>query len=144
MIMARAAAKPHLHSVISGRVVSPGGRPVNARLLLTKRFRTPLGRGNPSGRRFVVERLSTSMRSGRNGGFVWHVNPSTRPIVASEGGRESYTLKVASRAGCRSFHVRVGRGQRVSLGTIRLENLCAAAISEGAARDPLPLPRRNS
>jgi hypothetical protein len=88
----------------------------------------------------VIERLATSMRSGQNGGFVWHVNASTRPIVASEGGRESYTLKVASRAGCRSLHVRVGRGQRVSLGTIRLENLCAAAISEGAASAPLPLP----
>jgi hypothetical protein len=144
MIMGRAAANPRLHGVISGRVVSPGGRPVNARLLLTKRFRTPLGRGNPSGMRFVVERLATSLRTGRHGGFVWHVNPSTRPVVASDGRRESYTLKIASRSGCRSVHVRVGRGERVSLGTIRLENLCAASISEGAASDPLRLPRRNS
>ena len=64
MIMARAAATPRLHGVISGRVVSPSGRPVNARLRLTKRFRTPLGRGNPSGRRFVVERLATPCRPG--------------------------------------------------------------------------------
>jgi hypothetical protein len=140
MIMARAAANSHLHGVISGRVVSPRGRPVNARLRLTKRFKTPLGRRNPSGRRFVVERLATSMQSGRNGGFVWHVNPSTRPIVASKGPRESYTLEVASRAGCRSLHVRVGRGQRVSLGPIRLDDPCPASLTEIAESDPLPLP----
>ena len=88
----------------------------------------------------MVERLATSMRTGHRGGFEWHVNPSTRPIVASEGGRESYTLKVVSRTGCKTLRVRVGRGESVSLGTIRVENLCAASLSGDAASDPLPLP----
>jgi zinc carboxypeptidase len=144
MIMARAAANPHLHGVISGRIVGPGGQPATAKLRLTKRFRTPLGHGNPSGRRFVVERLVTSMRSGRNGGFLWHVNPSTRPIVASEGGGESYTLVVVARTGCRTLRVRVGRGERVRLGTIRLDGLCAASLTEVAESDQLPLPRQSS
>jgi Zinc carboxypeptidase len=138
MIMARAAANPHLHGVISGRVVSPEGRPVRAKLLLTKRFRTPLGRGNPSGRRFVVERLAASMRSGRNGSFVWHVNPSTRPIVA--GGRESYTLTIASRAGCRTLDATLDRGERLNLGPIRLRNVCRVRVDKVGEADPLPLP----
>jgi hypothetical protein len=95
MTMARAAADPDLHAVISGRVVGPGGRPVGARLSLTKRFRTPLGHGNPTGKKFVVEKLATAMRARRSGGFVWHVNPSTRPIVLSRRERQGVGLTPA-------------------------------------------------
>jgi hypothetical protein len=141
MIMARAAADPDLHSVVTGRVVGSGGQPVDVRLLLTKRFKTPLGDGNPTGKSFVVERLGTAMRSGRDGRFVWHVNPSTRPIALSKGGSESYTLTIASKVGCRSLPVRVDRGIRVNLGTIRLEGVCLVSLTERAELDPLPLPR---
>jgi hypothetical protein len=140
MTMARAAADPDLHAVISGRVVGPGGRPVGARLFLTKRFRTPLGHGNPTGQRFVVEKLATAMRARRGDGFVWHVNPSTRPIVLSRGRRESYTLTFASRAGCRSLLVSVDRGQRVKLGPIRLRDVCPVSRRRVVEGDPLPLP----
>jgi hypothetical protein len=131
MIMAHAAADPDLHSVISGRVVDRGGRPVAARLFLTKRFRTPLGHGNPSGKKFIVEKLATGMQTRRSGAFVWHVNPSTRPTVLSNGRRESYTLTLASRVGCRTLHVRVGREGRVNLGAIRLSDVCRASITKG-------------
>jgi hypothetical protein len=140
MIMARAAADPDLHSVISGRVVDRDGRAVGARLFLTKRFRTPLGHGNPTGKRFIVEKLATGMQTRRNGAFVWHVNPSTRPIVLSNRGSESYTLTLASRAGCRTLSVRVDRGERLNLGPIRLDDVCRVSISEVLEADPLPLP----
>jgi hypothetical protein len=139
-IMARAAADPDRHSVISGRVVDRGGRAVGARLFLTKHFRTPLGHGNPTGKRFIVERLATGMQTRRNGAFVWHVNPSTRPIVLSNGRRESYTLTLASRAGCRRLRVKVDRGERLNLGRIRLDDVCRGSISEVVEADPLPLP----
>ncbi|MGH2818771.1 MAG: M14 family zinc carboxypeptidase [Actinomycetota bacterium] len=140
MIMARTAADPDLHSVISGRVVDRRGRSVGARLFLTKRFRTPLGRGNPTGERFIVEKLATAMRAGRNGNFGWHVNPSTRPIASSKGGRESYTLTLVSRAGCRTLHVKVDRGERLNLGPIRLSDVCRGSLGKVVEGDPLPLP----
>jgi hypothetical protein len=73
------AANPARHSVISG--IGPQG----AVLRLYKTVLTPTSQENPDGtRRSVVDRLSTKIWLLPQR-FEWHVNPSTRPLVAPSG-----------------------------------------------------------
>ena len=54
-----------------------------------------------------------------DGGFAWHVNPSTRPAVAFAGGKEYYLLTVTAPNGVGvSRRLVVKRGQRIDLGTL--------------------------
>ncbi|HVE99547.1 MAG TPA: M14 family zinc carboxypeptidase [Mycobacteriales bacterium] len=119
--MATAAADPRHHSVISGRVVDRGGRPVQAQVSAVKRFDNPLWPDNPSGKETAPHVINTLTRTGANGAFVWHVNPSTRPAVQAAGRTEAYTVTISA-PGLRPVTKRVvvRRGQRVDLGTIRL------------------------
>ena len=62
---------------------------------------------------------STRRRSCRPAGASrWHVNPSTRPYVRRDGGREAWTLTCETPAGqvLESVAVTVDRGQRATLG----------------------------
>ncbi|MFN2526846.1 MAG: M14 family metallopeptidase [Actinomycetota bacterium] len=119
-IGAEAAAQPRHHGVLSGRVVDAAGRPVQATLTLTKKFKTPLGADNGTGEGFLQEKLQTRLVTDERGRFLWHVNPSTRPTVVAKNGRETYTLLVRAEGGATSLKIYVVRGRRLNLGTIRL------------------------
>jgi hypothetical protein len=114
--MAEVAADAHYHSVLTGRVVD-GSRPAKATLTLSKEFKTPLSEGNPIGEKFVVEKVNMTLDTKPNGSFEWHVGPSTRPYVK---GTEAYTLTIKAGNSKKSLQVRVKRGQRLNLGTIKL------------------------
>jgi hypothetical protein len=106
------AANPKYHSVLTGKVA--GG---NAKLTLTKTFKTPLSPGNPLGEEFVTEKLKISIPTERNGSFEWHVGPSDRPYEKKS---ESYTLTITAGGKTKTMSVHVERGQKVNLGTIKL------------------------
>ncbi|MBT2675853.1 carboxypeptidase [Streptomyces sp. ISL-14] len=63
------AVDPAAHSVITGKA------PAGATLRLKKTFATPTWSGT------IADSLDTTMTVGAGGGFTWHVNPSTRPVV---------------------------------------------------------------
>ena len=78
LIAQRNTANPKRHSVIAGRA------PAGVTLRISKSFRTPTSVGT----RFR-DRLQSVLEVPASGRFVWHVNPSTRPLVAkSKGKRE--------------------------------------------------------
>jgi hypothetical protein len=111
-IMFDIAANPKYHSVLTGKVA--GG---NAKLTLSKTFKTPLSPGNPLGKEFVTEKLKMSIPTERNGSFEWHVGPSDRPY---EKKAESYTLTITAGGKTKTMQVHVERGQKLNLGTIKL------------------------
>lgn len=110
------------HGILSGRAVDRRGRAVKASLTLTKTFDTLLwakGEGNPLGQRAYQETIATAMTTGADGRFSWHVNPSTRPIVAAAKKTESYLLTVTGPDGVGiSRRLVVKRGQRIDLGDV--------------------------
>lgn len=111
-ILHEAAAAPRYHSVLKGRVA--GGR---AKLEITKSFKTPLSPGNPVGKPAVKERLRWKTSTRRNGPFVWHVTPSSRPYEKKS---ETYKLEITSGKQSKTIRVKVDRNQVKNLGTIRL------------------------
>ena len=111
-IMLGIAADTTYHSVLTGKVA--GG---NAKLTLSKTFKTPLSPGNPIGQEFVTEKLKISIPTERNGSFEWHVGPSDRPY---EKKAESYTLTITAGGKTKTMKVHVERDQKVNLGTIKL------------------------
>jgi hypothetical protein len=119
-IMAQASAKTRWHSVIKGRVVDGSGRPLRkAHVTITKTFKTPLWPGNPSGKKSITERFEASIPVRRDGTFVWHVNPSTRPVVKK--GKESYRFAVMLQ--CNYGYVKnlvIDRGEVRNLGRLRI------------------------
>lgn len=120
MLGAKAAVRPAWNSRITGRVVDRRGRGVNARLKIVKRFSSPQWPDNSAGIEEVDEVQQVTMRTTGNGRFTWYVAPSTRPHMRAEGKTETYTLTVSAGGLKRRIPVRVGRGGRVDLGTIRL------------------------
>ncbi len=60
------------HAVLKGRA------PAGATLRLRKQFATPTWEGS------YRDALDTSMKVGRKGRYTWHVNQSTRPVVADK------------------------------------------------------------
>jgi hypothetical protein len=88
------------HSVLAGRA------PAGAVLRLKKTFQTPTFSGSTFG-----DTLDSTIQAGSNGLFEWHVNPSTRPLVAKASGRAptgtpSAPIQFASRGGttpCATF-----------------------------------------
>jgi hypothetical protein len=115
-ILAEVAADPKYHSVLTGRV-TVDGKPSAAQLTLTKKMKTPLSKGNPIGKDFVVEKLNVPLEVGADGTFEWHVSPSFRPF---EKGFESFTLVIKAGGNTKTITVRADRGQRIDLGTIDL------------------------
>jgi hypothetical protein len=106
--------------VVKGRILNSDGHPYrSARIVIEKTFKTPLWPGNPSGKKSITERFKASIPVRRDGTFVWHVNPSTRPIVRN--GKESYKLSVM--LSCNYGYVRklvIDRGDVVNIGSIRI------------------------
>jgi hypothetical protein len=98
------AADPAGHAVLTG-TTEPG-----AILRLTKTFSTTTQVGIN-----VPDRLDTIMQVPASGEFEWHVNPSTRPLLAIEGKRESWTLTCEYPAGTvrKSQPIFAGRGERL-------------------------------
>ena len=108
MVMHRVSANPKYHSVLRGRVAAG-----QAKLTLTKTFKTPLSEGNPLGKDFVTEKLKWSMTTEKDGSFEWHVTPSSRPY---EKGTETYTLSISGSN--KTIQVLVRRGQVLDLGRL--------------------------
>jgi hypothetical protein len=81
-----AAADPSKHAVIEGN--APG----TALLRLQKTFMTPTSpvldaQGNEGEKQFLEDHLETKLDVPDSGPVEWHVNPSTRPLVAQDVGR---------------------------------------------------------
>ena len=112
LIALETAVDTRYHSVIEGRVL--GGE---AKLTLTKKFKTPLSPGNPLGKKFVVEKLKYTLTTRPDGSFEWHVGPSYRPY---EKKAESYTLTITAGGQSKTIEVFVKRGQKLDLGAIKL------------------------
>jgi hypothetical protein len=108
------SADTRYHSVLKGKVVGAKGP---ARLTVFKTFRTPLSPGNPTGMSSVQEAVNVSMTTEKDGSFVWHLTPSTRPYVKKA---ETYKLRVTAGGESETFKVRVDRGQIKNLGTLRI------------------------
>jgi hypothetical protein len=66
------------HSVLGGQA------PAGAVLRLKKTFQTPTSQDTT-----FTDTLDSTTQVGADGTFEWHVNPSTRPLVAQERGREA-------------------------------------------------------
>ncbi|HYH60601.1 MAG TPA: M14 family zinc carboxypeptidase [Solirubrobacterales bacterium] len=76
----KSTAKNKRHSRIKGSA------PAGARLILKKTFMTPTspvidGNGVEGEIQLFKDKLKTKLDVGKNGRYVWHVNPSTRPLV---------------------------------------------------------------
>jgi hypothetical protein len=67
------------HSVLAGEA------PAGATLTLAKRFATPTYQEEHG---TIPDRLRTTLQVPNSGTFAWHINPSTRPLVAGSSGRE--------------------------------------------------------
>jgi murein tripeptide amidase MpaA len=85
-VASEATADPGLHSVLRGR--APGGM----FLRLHKEFMTPTSRvltadAREGERQFFQDVLDTVLEVPENGRYEWHMNPSTRPLVAQDQGR---------------------------------------------------------
>ena len=81
-------ADPARHSLLTGRA-RPGST-----LRLHKSFLTETSAvidevGREGERRSVRDTLDSTLLVGADGAFAWHVNPSTRPIVARDRGRQA-------------------------------------------------------
>jgi hypothetical protein len=86
------AANPARHSVISG--IGPEG----AVLRLHKTVQTPTSQKNPNGTfKTFTDRLSAKIWLLPQR-FEWHVNPSTRPLVAQDHGRPAHGQPSAPRS----------------------------------------------
>ena len=76
-----AAADTAQHSVLTGQA------PAGAVITLEKTFQTPTLEEDPSS---VTDHLETRMEVPGSGRFTYHVNPSTRPLVALSTGRNAH------------------------------------------------------
>ncbi len=84
LLVQEAAADPSKHAVIAGRA------PDGSVLRVKKTFESPTSQKNTDGTtRTFTDTLDTTMQvTADKGAFEWHVNPSTRPLVQKESGRE--------------------------------------------------------
>jgi murein tripeptide amidase MpaA len=85
-VAGEATANPQLHSVIRGQA------PDGMFLRLHKEFLTPTSRvldaeAREGERQFFTDVLDTVLEVPNDGRYEWHVNPSTRPLVAQDQGR---------------------------------------------------------
>ena len=108
MVMADVVADPKYHSVIKGTFGSP------TTLTLTKKWKTPLSPGNPTGAESIPEKLEMKLKTDPDGSFEWHVSPSIRPY---EKKAEPYTIKIKTSDGrVYAGTILLRRGQVVNLG----------------------------
>lgn len=114
---AKAGLDTDAHGVLNGRVVGAKGP---AKLTLVQKKTTPLGLGNPSGKKtYKGDVLKTTLTTSKSGSFTWHVPPSTRPYLTKVS-VEKYSLTVTSKGGNKTLRFPVKRGQTVNFGKIRV------------------------
>ncbi len=83
-IAAESAMNVERHSIIEGKA------PAGATLRLTKDFKTEAFAEGPDGKPLTTEdHLETVYKVGSDGKYTWHVNPSTRPVVAKDRGKQN-------------------------------------------------------
>ena len=126
LLLAEAAADPAMHVVLTGRAVDATGAAVEgAKVVLSKTFRTPTADRFETGSGYaayrvvadggVEETVRSAARTGPDGTFVVHANPSTRPTVLQDGRpAEAWTVTVGGSV----RQVVADRGARVPLGDL--------------------------
>ena len=109
LLAGEAAMNPAYHGIIEGNA------PPGATLTISKSFTTSTsyvqdssGKQGPAQQ--IPEHLTSSLTVPASGHYVWHVNPSTRPVVALAGGTEAWTLS----CGGESHDLVVDMGQTVT------------------------------
>jgi hypothetical protein len=118
MLAGEAALDERAHGVVKGRITR-GGKPVGAKLTVTKPFENPLSNGNPIGQDGWPHKLAITIDA--SGAFEWHLPPSTRPHLRARGKSETYKLTIgAPGVKDKTFTFELGRGGVVDLGTVRL------------------------
>jgi len=115
LIAAESTINPARHSVITGT------GPAGAVLRLKKSFNTKTWNGTN-----IPDVLNTTMTVPAGGTYTYHANPSTRPIVAQQGGTESWTLTCERPSGqvLETRSITVARGASVTANL----TTCAAAF----------------
>ena len=101
------------HAVLTGRAL-PG-----ATVSVGKTFTSTTKGGVETGPRSFEEVLGSSMTAGPSGEFEFHVNPSTRPLVAGQT-TESWVVTCTDAQGrvVSSGRVEIARGERKDLGGV--------------------------
>jgi len=105
LLAAESTIDPARHSVITGT------GPAGAVLRLKKSFTTKTWNGTQ-----LPDVLDTTMTVPAGGTYTWHTNPSTRPAVVQQGGKESWTLTCERPTGqvLETRSITVARGARVT------------------------------
>ena len=114
------AANPADHSVIEGRA-APGRV-----LRLRKGFATATSLDGV----VVDDTLDTTLTVPADGTYEWHVNPSKRPLFATQAEAWTMTCETAGGAVLSTARVDVARGQRVT------QNICPAGAGPGGGSGP--------
>jgi hypothetical protein len=123
-ILAREAADPRNHALLRGSIVDGNGNPLAGSVEVRKTMSSPAwfhGDGTaPGGVRTTQDSLKTSMDTGGDGAFTYHVNPSKR-LWLEGAENEAYEVTIASpgkQAVTRT--VALSRGDSHDLGTIQM------------------------
>jgi hypothetical protein len=120
----REAADPANHAILRGTVVDANGQPMSATVTVHKELTSPAwfdGNGTaPGGVTQTPDTLHTSMDTGSDGKFDYHVNPSRRPWL--EGAEEEAYSVTVSADGKQPLaqSIAVSRGDLKDLGQIQL------------------------
>ena len=123
-ILAAAAADASKHALLRGSIVDASGAPIAGSIAISKTMSSPAwfhGNGSaPGGVQSTEDTLQTSMDTGADGAFTYHVNPSKRPWL--EGAEEEAYQVTVSATGKQPVTrtVALSRGDSVDLGTIQL------------------------
>jgi hypothetical protein len=104
LLAGEAAVNTALHSVIEGDA------PAGATLTLTKDFTTATSYDAQGKFQQIPEHLESTLTVPASGHYVWHVNPSTRPVPLLAKQTEAWTLT----CGTESHQVVVTIGQRAT------------------------------
>ena len=109
LLAGEAALNPAYHSIIKGDA------PPGVTLTIDKRFTTSTskvidGNGVEGAPIQIPEHLTSSLTVPASGHFVWHVNPSTRPVKLLAGEQEAWTFS----CGSARYQVIVGMAQTVT------------------------------
>ena len=123
-ILAKEAADAENHALLRGTIVNANGDPIPGTVSVGKTMSSPAwfhGNGTaPGGVKTTQDTLLTSMDTGSEGAFTYHVNPSKRPWL--EGAEnEAYEVKISA-PGKQPLaqSVALSRGDDVNLGQIQL------------------------
>jgi hypothetical protein len=118
-----AALTPAYHALIEGDA------PAGATLTIDKSFTTSTSKvmdanGDEAAPIEIPEHLTSSLTVPASGHYVWHVNPSTRPVKLLAGEQEAWTLS----CGSESHELVVGMGETVT------QNLSCGGQSSAVAQ----------